>query len=310
MSKTTGDDPPMLPPRRRRLLRNRGARLYESLSFPFLVVAVLYNPRINAAYEMTWPKKFRLAWRMRRTTKGVDAATSYRAHLAMAVKLLEMAPSDAVVVECGCFLGASAANLSLVCDIVGRDLILYDSFEGLPPPAKGEKYGNPFAAGLFKGELEAVQANIRKYGTIERCVFRKGWFKYTLPNHEERIALAFFDVDFQDSLHDCMIGLWPHLVNRGYLFIDEYVFTDYCALFYSEKYWKRYFDTVPPGLVGAGSGIPLGQVMLDAWPPLSPLQFACSIAYTRKGWTGFWDFYPEEIAEGTAPDEVLNRGSQ
>ena len=39
---------------------------------------------------------------------------------------------EGVVVECGCFLGGSTANLSLVCEVVGRELIVYDSFEGLP----------------------------------------------------------------------------------------------------------------------------------------------------------------------------------
>jgi O-methyltransferase len=292
-------------------VRQVGTYVHELFNLPWLVVALLYNPRIDAAYRLTWSKKFSLGWRMYRNTKRMKAATSYKAHLAMAVKLLEMSPSvEGVVVECGCFQGASAANLSLVCDIVGRDLVLYDSFEGLPPPAHGEKYGNPFAEGLYKGELDVVQGNIRKGGVIDRCVFRKGWFKDTVPHHEEPIALMFLDVDYQDSLHDCVVNLWPHLVPGGYVFIDEYVFTDYCALFYSEKWWWRYLQTIPPGLYGAGSGLPLGQFSLDPWPPISPLQSSSSIAYTKKGNTGFWDFYPEDIAAGKAADAVLNRGTQ
>jgi hypothetical protein len=294
-----------------RLVRKVGQRVQELVSFPWLVFALFYNPRISKEYELTWRRRYQLAWRMYRNTQRIKAATSYKAHLAMAVKLLEIPPGvEGVVVECGCFQGASATNLSLVCDIVGRDLILYDSFEGLPPPVKGEKYGGMGSAGMYRGDLESVQERIRTYGAIERCVFRKGWFKDTLEHHTERIAMAFFDVDYQDSLHDCVLNLWPHLIPGGYLFIDEYIFTDYCALFFSEKWWWRYLQTVPPGLYGAGTGVPLGQFSLDNWPPSAALQSASSIAFTKKGNTGFWDFYPEDIAAGKASPAVLARGSR
>jgi O-methyltransferase len=38
------------------------------------------------------------------------------------------------VVECGTYAGGSTANLSLVCALVGRELEVFDSFEGLPDP--------------------------------------------------------------------------------------------------------------------------------------------------------------------------------
>ena len=57
---------------------------------------------------------------------------------------------------------------------------------------------------------------------MERCTFRKGWFSETLPYHSEPVVLCFLDVDFQASLHDCVTNLWPHLTDRGYLFVDEY----------------------------------------------------------------------------------------
>ena len=39
------------------------------------------------------------------------------------------------VVECGCYLGGSSVNISLVCALTGRRLLIYDSFEGLPEPS-------------------------------------------------------------------------------------------------------------------------------------------------------------------------------
>jgi hypothetical protein len=277
----------------------RLARLWELLTFPSTVLYLLFNPRIDPAYGLNWPKKARLAFRMWRTTRGVFTGTSYKAHLAMAVKLLEIPPDvEGVVVECGCFLGGSTANLSLACEVVGRDLIVYDSFEGLPPPTENDKYAKESATGFLRADLETVKDNVRRFGTVERCRFRKGWFSDTLPQHSEPVVLAFLDVDYQASLDDCIRNLWPHLTEKGYVFIDEYVLTDYCALFWSERYWRTHFDTTPPGLIGAGSGVGVGQYYLgpfEEWNwgaevPHSPT----SIAYTRKDFSGYWGYYPED----------------
>lgn len=66
-------------------------------------------------------------------TPRIPTATSYKAHLAMALKLLEISPAIVGdVIECGTWKGGSAANLSPVCRVVGRTPFVYDSFEGLP----------------------------------------------------------------------------------------------------------------------------------------------------------------------------------
>jgi O-methyltransferase len=244
---------------------------------------------------MTLRRKARLAWRMRRTTRKVITGTPWRAHLAMAVKLLEMSPSvEGVVVECGSFQGGSTANLSLVCEIVGRDLIVYDSFEGLPPPAPGDKIANAMGTGLFAGSLETVQEHVRRYGAIDVCSFRKGWYSDTIPHHTEPIALCFLDVDYQASLHDCLLSLWPRLQPQGYLFLDDFLSLDLCALFWSERYWKEYFDTSPPGLIGSGSGIGLGHIYLGPFQDWRMAHTPAGTSFTRKDLTGHWDFYPDD----------------
>jgi O-methyltransferase len=278
-----------------RLQRNIFSLVYDFVTFPVVVVALLHNPRIHPAYGMTWARKFTLGWRMYRNSFRIISGTTWKAHLAMALKLLEIPPEvEGVVVECGCFQGGSSANLSLACEAVGRDLIVYDSFEGLPVPAAGEKYGIPGKGGGFRGTLETVRANIGRGGAIDRCTFRKGWFRDTLPDHSEPVVLCFIDVDYQASLHDCITNLWPHLVDHGYVFIDEYVLVDYCSLFFSERFWRTNFDTTPPGLIGAGSGIALGQYFVGPIFEHSPFQTPESIAYTYKGSSGFWDFYPDD----------------
>lgn len=286
-------------------LAHRLARLWELATLPSTALYLLFNPRIDRACGLSWRQKFRLAIRMWRTTRAVTTTTSYKAHLAMAAKLFEIPPQvKGVVVECGCFQGGSTANLSLACELAGRNLIVYDSFEGLPAPSGNDKYAKASQTGGLRGPLDLVRSNVAKYGAIERCEFRKGWFNESLPRHTERIALAFLDVDYQASLDDCVRNLWPHLIKRGYLFTDEYVLTDYCALFWSERYWRENFDTTPPGLIGSGSGVGVGQYYLGPFreiangPPVP--QTPSSVAYTRKDFSGYWDYDPEAPKEQRA----------
>ena len=155
---------------------------WEQGSVVFALAYLFLNPRFHPAYGMTWRRKIALAWRMVQTTRAVNTATSYKAHLAMAVKLLETPPEvEGVVVECGCFAGGSTANLSLVCRIVGRKLIAYDSFEGLPEAKPGDRYAVEGWPGGLAQDVETVRENVRRHGALEVCEFRKGWFEQPFP---------------------------------------------------------------------------------------------------------------------------------
>jgi O-methyltransferase len=282
----------------------RLAKAWATLTLPATVLFLFWNPRVHPSYGLSWRRALALAYKMWRTTRNVTTGTSYKAHLAMASKLLEISPAvDGVVVECGCWLGGSTANLSLICEIVGRDLVVYDSFEGLPAPEGDDLYAKEEATGLLKGELGVVKENVRRFGAIEQCTFRKGWFRDTLPHHAEPVVLAFLDVDWQASLDDCVTHLWPHLTDRGYVFIDEFVLTDYCALFWSERYWERRFETTPPGLIGSGSGVGIGGYYLGPFHEWNWIQDPTSVAYTRKDFSGFWNYYTEDQRPSKGADE-------
>ena len=72
----------------------------------------------------------------------------------------------------------------------------------------------------------------------------------------------------------------------------------YCALFYSERYWQEMFQESPPGLIGAGTGLPMGEYYVG--PPSEqadhPLQHANAGAYTFKGSCAVWTCYPNNSA--------------
>jgi O-methyltransferase len=275
-------------------------RLYDFCTLPLTIHFVLTSPRIHADYKLGFWRRQRLGWRMYRNTRRVWTGVSYRAHLAMAVKLFEIPPTTpGVVVECGCFRGGTSANLALMCEVVDRQLYIYDSFEGLPPATDGDQYGQAQGSGFLSAGLDQVKAHVEAHGAAGRTTYVKGWFEDTTPLHEPPIVLMFLDVDYQASLTDCILNLWPKLTPRGYCFIDEFIFNDYCALFWSERFWSTNFDRTPPGLMGSGTGISLGGYYLGG--PLgmrkeSDFSHPDSVAYTRKNWSGYWGFYPEEPA--------------
>jgi hypothetical protein len=272
-------------------------KVHYVLTMPIAIYFILGSTKIHPAYRMGWFRKFWLGWRMFRNKLSVQTGTSYKAHLAMALKILEAPPEvEGDILECGTWKGGSAVNLSLVCKITNRKLRIFDSFEGLPEGEEGDREAPGYEAGEYLGTLPEVKANLKKYGAIECCEFVQGWFKDTLPDLDRPVLLAFFDVDLEASLSTCVRYVWPHLVERGYIFTDECVHTNYVALFYSEKWWRRNFDRVPPGLIGAGTGLPLGEYYIGPWDEIDehPGQHASTGAYTRKDMSGFWDFYPEE----------------
>jgi O-methyltransferase len=271
-------------------------KLYYVMTVPFSLFFILYSRRIHPAYKMTSFKKLVLGLRMFRNAHRIRTGTSFKTHLVMALKLLEAAPdSPGCVIECGTWKGGSAANLSLVCKITGRRLLIYDSFEGLPEGNPKDRESKFYNRGDYCGTLEEVKANIRRYGDLGSCQFFKGWFSDTLPELSSTVFLAFLDVDLETSLDTCIRCIWPRLADEGYIFIDEYVSTDYCSLFYSERYWRTYFDRTPPGLIGAGSGLALGEYYVGPWSDRDnhPTQHPSGPAYTQKNMSGYWSYYPD-----------------
>ena len=71
------------------------------------------------------------------------------------------------LVEAGCFKGSSTAKFSLAARAAGRKLVVFDSFEGIPPHDEAHStniFGKPvsFPSGSYCGQLDEVESNVAR----------------------------------------------------------------------------------------------------------------------------------------------------
>src|SRR5690349_12423182 len=91
-------------------------------------------------YGLGFWRRFTLAARIRWNLRKIISATTFREHLILLTALLGVPKETAgAVVECGTYYGASACSLSLICKEIGRELHIFDSFEGLPTPDASDR---------------------------------------------------------------------------------------------------------------------------------------------------------------------------
>ncbi len=168
------------------------------------------------------------------------------------------------IVECGCFKGGSSAKLSLLAELTGRELVICDSFMGLPKPASDaearlEGYGHDpgyvFSEGEYHGSLPEVRENVRNYGCLDVCSFVPGFFVDSLPDLEGSPAAVVIDVDLISSARDCLRYLWPRTAKGGVWFTHEAGFPAYVAGVMDAGWWQSELGEAPPVIYGAGSGL-------------------------------------------------------
>ncbi len=191
---------------------------------------------------------------------------------------------DGPIVEFGCYKGGSTAKLSLICELMGKDLYVFDSFEGLPPPSdkdlkhqfmpfiKKNKFLRYFK-GDYTASLQEVKLNVSKYGNKKVCKFEKGFFKATLSNFKLKPSCIFMDVDLIDSALLVIKNVWPKLHAEGLFFTHEAGVINYIEAITDPSWWNRELGQHPPLLYGAGYG--LGW----RWKDFS---FPSNVAYFKK----------------------------
>lgn len=140
---------------------------------------------------------------------------------------------DGAVVQCGVGNGGSAVLLWHACG-GGRELWMFDSWQGLPRPkekdggragAKWEHHKQVYGQ-WCRGYLRNVRKAARLGGVPkERTHCVKGWFNKTLPVHAGKIgpiAMLHLDADWHESTLQCLEHLYPLLEVGGLMILDDY----------------------------------------------------------------------------------------
>ena len=146
------------------------------------------------------------------------------------------------VVECGVWRGGSMQAVALTLlelDETTRELHLFDTFEGMPPPSDEDtrtEHGETVAAADLLAaspresrmwavaDLDDVRAGMAETGyPAERICYHPGLVEETTPGEApETIALLRLDTDWYESTRHELDHLYDRLSPGGVLIIDDY----------------------------------------------------------------------------------------
>jgi O-methyltransferase len=105
-----------------------------------------------------------------------------------------------------------------------REFHVYDSFEGLPP--KVAQDDSPAGSQFQAGELSVSKKDFLKQfqkASIRPPQIHKGWFSgLTAADVPDKIAFAFLDGDFYESIRDSLRLVLPRMQVGGTIIIDDY----------------------------------------------------------------------------------------
>lgn len=140
-------------------------------------------------------------------------------------------------VEMGCYKGDTSLLLAEMLKKYNRDidvenpvenlvkkLWIYDSFEGLPEKAVEDKstLGELFKRGELMVTKREVKERFLRAG-LPVPVIKKAWFSELVDSDlPEKIAFAFLDGDFYDSIRDSLKLVVPKMSDGGVLVVHDY----------------------------------------------------------------------------------------
>lgn len=207
---------------------------------------------------MSFAERQQLVRQLFAISLAVDAPHTQQQMLEMIETIVSMPPTvPGVVVEAGCYKGGSTAKLSLAAQRAGRDLVVFDSFEGIPDNTEhhaetllGERI--EFNSGDYRGTLHEVRSNVTRFGRIAPCRFVAGWLEDTLPTFREPVAVAYLDVDLATSTRTALKYLYPLLSPGGVLFSHDGHLSLVVEVFADEKFWLNDVGCPPPVVAGLG----------------------------------------------------------
>ncbi len=154
------------------------------------------------------------------------------------------------IVECGVWNGGSAALMAITDQNnskAHRNMWLFDSFEGLPPPNKNDKKyeRNNYFKGWNKGSINKVKEAFQKLDLdTSKVKFKKGFFSESLKNTDDikEIALLHIDSDWYDSVIIVLEKFYDKVSIGGIIIFDDFNAWKGCNRAINDFFSKRSID--------------------------------------------------------------------
>lgn len=213
----------------------------------------------NRSIRLSRHEKMKYLRRIFSISNKVESPHTQQEILSFATTILTLPPSvPGKVVEAGCFKGSSTSKFSIAAKLAGRELLVFDSFEGIPEnDEKHEKNifggGAKFDKGDWAGQLEEVKGNVRKYGEISCATFIKGWFDDTMPHLKDTLAAVYIDVDLASSTKTCLKYCWPLLSSGGVAYSQDGHLPLVLEAINDDNFWEKEIGVKKPVIEGFGT---------------------------------------------------------
>ena len=141
----------------------------------------------------------------------------------LAVKEIYKRKLDGAVAEVGVFRGEFAQYMNQA--FPDRKLYLFDTFDGFDAEEalkelRSENCTQAFIEAYKQTNVEIV---LKRMKYLENVVIKQGYFRCeSLGDLEDRFAFVSIDVDFEESVYDCLKYFYPRLQAGGYIFVHDY----------------------------------------------------------------------------------------
>lgn len=152
-----------------------------------------------------------------------------------------------VFVEAGCWQGGSSAKFSILCERLGYQLHIYDSFEGVERMRAEDLVETVDYSGLFSAPENLVVRNLENYGKAKVCHLHRGWFADTLAVGPVPwpVRFAYLDCDLAKGTEEALKGIVPSLATQGIIFSQDYHIKPVRVLLHDPQTWKRLGSSIP-----------------------------------------------------------------
>ncbi|WP_395019644.1 TylF/MycF/NovP-related O-methyltransferase [Dongia sp.] len=174
---------------------------------------------------------------IRKVTPFTMTSHERLASLCQAVAYVVKNRIEGDIIECGVWKGGSMMAAALALKHLGdtqRSLFLFDTFEGMSEPSEADVQASDKqtatamqdqnADGWCYSPIDEVRSNIQSVGyPSDKIHLIKGKVEDTIPYaFPKPFAILRLDTDWYESTRHELQHLYPQLVSRGALIIDDY----------------------------------------------------------------------------------------